>query len=367
MNSLLAGIFVISAIAALLAFLLEVADSYIADYGIRSIDINGERKLEVAGGRPLLGTLMEEGVFVPSACGGKGTCAYCKVGVLEGGGAVLPTETPYLSAEELAAGIRLACQVKVKKDLRLELPPEYFSIREYRVLVEKAELCRYDIRKVTLKILEPAEGITFVPGQYLQLQVPGYEGSARPEFRAYSIASDTAEHGRVALMITKVEGGIVSTYVHDHLREGDELVARGPFGDFHLLDSERDILLIATGSGLAPILSILFQIEREGIGRKTTLFFGGRGARDIFCRDELAGFEERLENFTFLPALSQDGPEEGWTGERGRVTSLIEKYVADGAPVDVHLCGSPPMVRACIDLLAGKGIAADKVAYDKFE
>ncbi len=228
-------------------------------------------------------------------------------------------------------------------------------------------MCRYGIRKVTLKILEPAAGITFVPGQYLQLQVPSYDGSARPEFRAYSIASDAAEHGRVVLMITKVEGGIVSTFVHDHLREGDELVARGPFGDFHLLDSERDILLIATGSGLAPILSILFQIEREGIGRKTTLFFGGRGARDIFCRDELAGFEERLENFTFLPALSQDGPEEGWTGERGRVTSLIEKYVADGAPVDVHLCGSPPMVRACIDLLARKGIAADNIAFDKFE
>jgi Na+-transporting NADH:ubiquinone oxidoreductase subunit F len=367
MTTIIAGILVISTIAALLALLLELADSRIADYGIRSIDINGERKLEVAGGRTLLSTLMEEGIFVPSACGGKGTCAYCKVGVVEGGGAVLPTETPHLSDEELAGNVRLACQVKVKRDLRLDLPTEYFQIREYRVLVEKAELCRYDIRRVTLNILEPEEGITFVPGQYLQLQVPRYERSDRPEFRAYSIASDAAEHRRVDLMITKVEGGIVSTYVHDHLAEGDELVARGPFGDFHLLDSERDILLIATGSGLAPILSVLSQIEREGIGRKTTLFFGGRRTRDIFCRDELAGFEGRLKNFSFVPALSQSSPEEGWTGERGRVTDLIEKYIADNAPVDAHLCGNPPMVRACIDLLTRKGIPADKIAYDKFE
>ncbi len=367
MSGLILGLLVISALAALLALALEIADSWIADYGVRKIVINDRRELEVEGGRPLLSTLMDEGIFVPSACGGKGTCAYCKVGIVEGGGTVLPTETPYLSEEELEQSIRLACQVKVKEDLKLALPEEYFNIREYRVRVEKLENLRYDIRGVTLKVLEPPEGITFVPGQYLQLQVPKYEGSSQPEFRAYSIASDSADHHAVRLMITKVPEGIVSTYVHEHLHEGDELIARGPFGDFRLLDSDRDILLIATGSGLAPICSILHQIAAEGITRKTTLLFGGRTPKDIFCTREIGEFEKKIPGFIFLPALSRVKPEDNWEGETGRVTDLIEKHVPDDAPVDVHICGSPPMIKGCIDLLEKKGIPAEKIAYDKFE
>lgn len=364
---MITGLLIVSGIAALLALLLEAADYRIADYGIRTIVINDEREIEVAGGSPLLATLMEKEVFVPSACGGKGTCGYCKVKILEGGGTVLPTETPYLTEEEIAHHVRLSCQVKVKEDLRVEMPREYFLIREYRVRVEKTADLTRNLKHLTLKILEPEEGITFIPGQYLQLQVPRYELSSQPEFRAYSIASDAEEHHSVELIITKVEGGIVSTYVHDHLKEGDELIARGPFGEFHLLDSENDILLVATGSGLAPIRSILLQMEREGTSRRTMLFFGGRSPGDLFYVDELRSFEERLQDFSFIPVLSRVAPGDDWEGETGRVTDLIEKLIPDNAPVDAHLCGNPPMVKSCIELLQKKGIAAEQIAYDKFE
>jgi Na+-transporting NADH:ubiquinone oxidoreductase subunit F len=367
MGPLVTGLLIISAIAALLALLLELADSYIADYGMRRISINDEKEVEVKGGRPLLGTLGEENIFVPSACGGKGTCGYCKVTIHEGGGPLLPTERPGLTAEEQAADVRLACQVKVKEDLRIEMPREYFLIREYKVRVEKIVDYTPGIKGVTLKILEPEEGITFTPGQYLQVEVPRYELSSVPEFRAYSIASDAEDHHRVELFIGKVEGGLVSTYVHDFLREGEELVARGPFGDFHLIDSEREIVFIAGGTGLAPIVSLLRQMEREGITRKATLYFGARTMADLFYMEELRGFEERLPAFTFVPALSRPKPDSSWTGETGRVTTLIDRDIADNAAVDAHLCGAPPMVKACVEILEQKGIPADNIAYDKFE
>jgi Na+-transporting NADH:ubiquinone oxidoreductase subunit F len=367
MGTLLTGLLIISAIAALLALLLELADSYIADYGVRKISINDEKELEVQGGRPILTTLGEEGVFVPSACGGKGTCGYCKVTIREGGGPLLPTERPYLSPEEVAGSVRLACQVKVKEDLRLEMPEEYFLIREYRARVERIVRHTGSIKGVILKILEPEEGITFIPGQYLQVEVPRYELSSAPEFRAYSIASDAEEHRRVELLIGKVEGGLVSTYVHDFLKEGDELLCRGPFGAFHLIESDREILLVAGGTGLAPILSLLRQMEREGIERKATLYFGARTAADLFYMEELKAFEKKLPRFVFVPALSRPRPEDGWTGETGRVTALIERDVADNAPVDAHLCGAPAMVKSCVEILEKKGIPADNIAFDKFE
>ena len=364
---MIAGLLIISLIAAGLAVLLELAGARLADYGTRRIVINGEKELEVEGGSPLLATLMAQEVFVPSACGGKGTCGYCKVRILEGGGPLLPTETPYLSEEEQAGSVRLSCQVKVKEDLSLEMPEEYFLIREYRVRVEAVEKLTRSLRLLQMEILDPPEGITFTPGQYLQLQVPAYELSSQPEFRAYSLASDAEDRHRAELIITKVEGGIVSTYLHDHLEVGDELVARGPFGEFHLLDSDNDILLVATGSGLAPIRSILLQMVREGIERRAMLFFGARVPEDLFFVEELKEYEKKLPNFSYVPVLSRAKPEDRWEGERGRVTDLIDRRIPDGGPVDVHICGAPPMIKACIALLEKKGIPASNIAYDKFE
>lgn len=366
MVQLILSLLIISLIGAVLALLLEIADSYIADYGEKHILINEQKDLIVKGGNPLLFSLMDEGIFIPSACGGKGTCAYCKVKVLEGGGPVLPTETPYLSPDEIKEHVRLSCQVKVKSDLRMEIPEELFLIKEFKVKVEKIENLTPDIKGIRLSILLPEEGIVFKPGQYIQLQVPKYELTKEPEYRAYSIASSAEDHQNLELVITKVPGGAVSTYVHDYMKVGEELFINGPYGDFYLRASERDILLIATGSGLAPIKSMLDQMEREQIQRKTTFFFGARTRRDLYYVEQLKGLEEKIPNYTFVPTLSRPIEQDEWEGEKGRVTDLIEKYVPENAPLEAYICGAPAMVESCEQLLKKKGIPEELLFYDKF-
>lgn len=367
MIQVILSLLILSAIGALLAFLLEVADSYLADYGERHILINDEKDLLVSGGKPLLFTLMEQGIFIPSACGGKGTCSYCKVQVHEGGGPVLPTETPYLSPEELKKHVRLSCQVKVKEDLKIEIPEELFLVKEYRVRVERVEDLTPAIKGLHLKVIHPPEGITYKAGQYVQLEVPKYKRTSGPEYRAYSISSDADRHDGLELVITRVPEGAVTTYVHEYLKEGEELRATGPYGSFYLRDSDRDILLIATGSGMAPIKSMLHQIANHGIERKTTFFFGARTKEDLYYEDQFRQWEKDLPQFKFIPTLSRPAPEERWEGEKGRVTDLIRKYVPDNPNVDVYICGAPPMVESCVELLRKKGVPEDRIYFDKFE
>jgi Na+-transporting NADH:ubiquinone oxidoreductase subunit F len=151
------------------------------------------------------------------------------------------------------------------------------------------------------------------------------------------------------------------------MKEGDELTINGPYGEFYLHDSEKDMLLVATGSGLAPLLSILHQIEKEKIGRKTTLFFGARTVKDLLYYDEVKTFETRLPDFTFIPTLSRPTEEDQWQGEKGRVTDLIEKYITENADVEVYICGSLVMVESCEGILKKKGISEESIFYDKFE
>ncbi|MBC8412766.1 MAG: 2Fe-2S iron-sulfur cluster binding domain-containing protein [Nitrospira sp.] len=364
---MITGILLISVLTALLALLLEIAYKYIANYGEVQVTINNEKTFEVTGGSPLLSTLMQQAIFLPSACGGKGTCGYCKVKIHEGGGPVMPTETPYLSTEELAQDVRLSCQVKVKTAMQITIPDELFNVREYRIKVDHIEQLTPLIKGLHLNILQPEEGISFVPGQYVQLQVPPYKLSSTPEFRAYSIASSINEPKYIDLIIARMEGGIVSGYIHDLLKEGEELIARGPFGDFHLLTSERDILFIATGSGLAPFIAMLYQIENENIQRKTTLIFGTKRPENLYYSDLLSGFMKRLPDFTFIPVLSRVEEQDSWTGEQGRVTDLINRYIPDNNAVDVHICGLPIMVQSCLDILATRGVPLEQIVYDKFE
>jgi Na+-transporting NADH:ubiquinone oxidoreductase subunit F len=367
MLTLLISLLIMSGIAALLALLLEIADSYLADYGEKQILVNEQKQLVVEGGRPLLSTLMGQGIFIPSACGGKGTCSYCKVKVLEGGGPILPTETPYLSPDELNAHVRLSCQVKVKDNLKIEIPEELFLVKEYRVRVESIHDLTQEIKSIRLRILSPQEGITFKAGQYVQLQVPKYKRTSGPEYRAYSISSDAEEHHALELFITKVLQGAVTTYVHDYLKGGEELRATGPYGKFYLKDSERDILFIATGSGMAPIKSILHQVEHQQIRRKAGFFFGARTRKDLYYQGELQAWEKTIPNFSYVPTLSRPTEEDQWQGEQGRVTRLIEKYVPEGASIDVYICGSPVMVDSCVEILKKKRIPEDRIFFDKFE
>lgn len=367
MSELIISILVISGIGALLALLLELADRFIADYGECQILINREKELKVQGGSPLLFSLQDEGIFIPSACGGKGTCAYCKVKVLGGGGPVLPTETPYLSPKELEENVRLSCQVKVRNDLSVEIPDELFLIKEFKVKVHRIEDLTHYIKGLTLVIIVPEEGITFKPGQYIQLEIPKYKLSSAPEFRAFSMASFPEENKKIELYVGLVEKGIVSTYVHDFLKEGDELVIRGPFGDFYYRDSDRDILMIATGTGLAPIMSILRHLRREQIQRKTALFFGTRIEEDLYCVEELKDLEKKLPDFTFIPTLSRVPDNSSWDGERGRVTTLIEKHIPEGADLDIYICGNAEMVESCLEAFKVKGVPEEQIYFDKFD
>ena len=366
MSQLIIGIIVIAGIGALLALLLELAGTFIADYGLCRLNINNKKDLEVEGGNPLLFSLAEQGIFIPSACGGKGTCAYCKIKVQEGGGPVLPTETPYLSAQELEDNVRLSCQIKVRNDMAIEIPEELFLIQEFTVRVKNIKNLTHQVKGLSLEILSPKEGISFKPGQYIQLEVPKFKLSKEPEFRAFSMANPPQEPLNIELFVGRVSKGIVSTYLHDYLKEGEDIKVRGSFGEFFYRDSNRDILMIATGTGLAPIMSILRYIHSENIQRKTTLFFGTRRKEDLFCFDELKGLEKHLNDFKFIPILSREPEDSSWEGKRGRVTALIENTIKKRADIDVYICGSADMVESCLDRLINKGIPEGQIYYDKF-
>lgn len=366
MSQLIIGILVIAGIGALLALLIELADTFIADYGMCRLNINKKKDLEVKGGYPLLFSLAEQSIFIPSACGGKGTCAYCKVKVLDGGGPVLPTETPYLSSQELEDNVRLSCQVKVRNDLTLEIPEELFLIQEFKVRVKSIKDLTHQVKVLSLEILSDEEGITYQPGQYIQLEVPKFKLSKEPEYRAFSIASPPQEQLRIELFVGRVNKGIVSTYIHDYLKEGEDVKARGPFGDFFYRESDRDILMIATGTGLAPIMSILRFFQSEHIQRKTTLFFGTRREEDLYCMDELRDLEKNLENFKLIPTLTREPEDSSWEGERGRVTALIDNTIERNANIDVYICGNADMVESSLDMLKEKGIPESQIYFDKF-
>jgi Na+-transporting NADH:ubiquinone oxidoreductase subunit F len=365
MSELIVNLLIISGLAAGLALVIEIAKRYLADYGEVTIDLNGGAKqYTVNGGNNLLFSLMDSGVYLPSGCGGRGTCALCKTRVIEGGGPVLPTELPYLSEQEIEEGVRLSCQVKLREDIKIQVPEELFNIKEFKVVVEEKVNMTPTIQAVFFKILAPEEGIKFKPGQYVQLLMPRHK-NPDPEYRAYSLCSACADTHDVELLITKVPEGVVSGYVHEELEVDDELTLIGPFGNFYYQDNTNDILMVATGSGLAPLRSILQHVEMEHIQRKVTLFFGARTPEDLLYHDELVERAERMENFTYIPVLSRTGEGDKWEGEKGRVTDLIERHVQDNADLDVYMCGNPAMIDSCDELLRKKGI--ENIYYDKFD
>jgi len=360
------GLLTLSGFAGFLALCLEVADMYFANYGECDIRINdGEREYTVQGGGHLLGALGDQGIFVPSACGGRGSCGLCKLRVLEGAGPLLPTETPYLSPEERANHVRLSCQVKVRNNLSIQIPPELFLIREYSARVERIRNLTEDIKEIRLSLLEP-DTMEFKGGQYIQFEIPEYAGADEPVYRAYSLASGPGEPRRLTLIVTRVPDGVASTYIHTELREGNEVRINGPYGEFYLRESARDILMVATGSGLAPIMSLLHQMADQRIQRKATVVFGARQRKDLFYLEELEGFKERIPSLEVIFTLSRPSEEDRWQGERGRVTEVIPKIVHPGHEVEAYICGNPAMVESCEELLVRLGVPRERIYYDKF-
>ena len=364
-QTLLVSVGAIAALSTVLAIIMVIADATIANYGEVKVTINDDKEFEVKGGRPLLSTLMAEEIFIPSACGGRGSCGLCKVKITEGAGQYLPTELPWIDDEEKKENIRLSCQCKVKNDFKIYIPEELFNVKQFTTKVASIRELTYDIKEVTLDLLDPNE-IEIRAGQFVQFQVPEYELTDEPVYRAYSAASNPAEKGKVEMEIRLVPNGICTTYVHDYLKEGDEVIINGPYGEFFLRDTQRDVICIAGGSGMAPIKSILLDMVEKGINRKVRYFFGARTTKDLFLMEEMKALEEKLPDFKFIPALSEPSEEEKWDGETGLITDVVGRHMTSGDNVEAYLCGSPGMIDACIEVLSNKGVPEELIYYDKF-
>ncbi len=365
MGEVLLAVAVVVGLSCFLAILLIVADAVLLDYGECTITINDEEDKRVEGGRSLLSSLMEHEIFIPSACGGRGSCGLCKVKVVEGAGPLLPTETPHLTGEEVEGNVRLCCQVKVRSDMRIVLPEEVLSLRQYETTVEKIVDLNYDTRLVRLKLVDPPE-MEFKPGQYIQLETPPYGMTPEPVYRAYSIASPASDRTALELIMRRVPQGICTTYCFEVMEEGDSATINGPYGEFYLRESEAEIIFVAGGSGIAPIRSFLYQMEEGQVARKATFFYGANDLRDLYLVEEMKEFEDKVPDFTYVPCIAAEEPDDVWEGERGLVTHVLDRHVESCAEQEVYLCGSPAMIDAVIELLGEKGLTPERTFYDKF-
>jgi Na+-transporting NADH:ubiquinone oxidoreductase subunit F len=362
---LLIGIGAICGVSTLLAIIMVIADATIANYGDVQVTINDDEKITVTGGKALLGSLMEQKIFIPSACGGRGSCGLCKVKVTSGVGDYLPTELPWITEEEKKENIRLSCQLKIKSDVSIRIPEELFNVKEFHTEVASIVDLTYDIKQVTLRLIEPEE-ISYRAGSYIQFEVPEYELTSEKVYRAYSMASQPSRKNEVELEVRLVPNGICTTYIFEHLHEGDEVTINGPYGEFFLRDTKSDIVFIAGGSGMAPIKSMLYNMVENGISRKTSYYFGARAVRDLFLVEEMRELEGKLPDFQFVPALSEPLPEDNWEGETGLITDVLDRHVEKIEDTEAYLCGSPGMIDAAVAVLTKKGLPEEKIYFDKF-
>lgn len=364
--SILVTVLSLSTLATILAALVVLADYNLNNYGVCTININdGTRTLKVNGGASLLTSLAINKIFIPSACGGKATCGLCKVTLVESAGPVLPTEEPYLTDQEKQSGVRLACQLKVKHDLKISIPEEFFSVKQYRTKVLKITDLTHDIKEFQFKLLEPQD-IGFKAGQYVQVDSKPYGTIADVVNRAYSISSMPSEKDIVELIVRLVPGGVCTTFMHEHVEVGDEITFAGPFGEFYLREGAEELIFIAGGSGLAPIRSLILDILQRDPSKKMQFFFGAVRKRDLYYVDFFRELAKKHPNFRYIPALSGATPEDAWDGEEGLITDVVARHVPDAQDKQAYLCGSPGMINACLKVLAKIGLSDEHIFYDKF-
>ncbi len=362
---------VVAILTAFLAAIITIVDSIVNNYGEVELDINdGSKKIKVDGGSPLLTTLSEQGIFIPSACGGRGSCGACKVKVLSDVGPILPTEAPLLEEDEKKEGVRLSCQIKVKDDIKIEIPEELFNVKEFKTKIESIKDMTHDIKEVRLELKEP-NSVDFKAGQYAQLIIPKYGKIKEKNQRAYSISSVPSDKNHLEFLIRLVPGGIATTYVHEHLDEGQNLNIIGPFGDFYRRETNADMICVAGGSGMAPIKSIIEDMyEKEIFDREIWYFFGARSKKDLYYTEYFKEMENKMKNLHFIPALSDPEPEDNWEGETGLITDVLDKYLKNEInqenDKEGYLCGSPGMLDACIKVMRDNDMKEDKIYYDKF-
>lgn len=389
--------------------ILVIVRKKLAPQGKVKININDEKEIEVEPGNSLLATLSNEQIFLPSACGGGGSCGMCRCQVLEGGGTILPTETGFFSRKEQQNHWRLGCQVKVREDMKIHINPQIFGIKKWECEVVSNRNVATFIKEFVVKLPE-GEHLKFLSGGYIQIDVPKVDVNYKdidvdeeyradwekfgmfdlvmhnpePQFRAYSMASYPAEDNIIMLNVRiatppfdrvnggfmKVNPGVCSSYIYS-LKPGDKVTISGPYGEFHIKDTKREIIFIGGGAGMAPMRShILDLFLTKHTDRKVSYWYGGRSLRELFYIDDFRKIEEENPNFKFNIALSAPLPEDNWTGYVGNIHEvLLENYLknhSEPEEIEYYLCGPPMMTAAVLKMLDSLGVPKEMISFDDF-
>ncbi len=407
MGLIILGVAMFTGVVLTLVLLLLVAKAKLVSSGDVKLTINGDpsKAITVASGGTLLSTLAEQKIFIPSACGGKGSCGVCKVVVKDGGGSMLPTELNHISRGEAREGCRLSCQVKVKGDMKIEIPAEVFSVRRWKCTVRSNRNVATFIKEFVLE-LPAGEEVPFRAGGYVQIECPPYRASFKDfdietEYRgdwdkfnlwkiesvcsetvqrAYSMASYPDEKGIIMLNVRIAtppprapEGtppGIMSSYIFSR-KPGDEVIISGPFGEFFAKDTNNEMVFIGGGAGMAPMRSHIYDLfKRLHTKRKVSFWYGARSLRESFYNDEFDKIASENPNFTWNLALSEPQPEDNWTGYIGFIHKVLyDNYLKNHpAPEDVeyYICGPPMMNTAVINMLHDLGVEDENILFDDF-
>ncbi|MBL1456836.1 MULTISPECIES: NADH:ubiquinone reductase (Na(+)-transporting) subunit F [unclassified Methylophaga] len=398
------GIVLFTLIIMVLVFVILSARSKLVATGDIEIIVNDEKTIKTKAGGKLLGALADANLFVSSACGGGGTCAQCKVKIFEGGGSILPTEESHITKREATEGDRLSCQVAVKQNMRIQVPEEVFGVKKWECTVRSNDNVATFIKELILELPE-GESVNFRAGGFIQIECPPHTveyknfiiaDEYRPDWdrfdlwryksvvkenvvRAYSMANYPEEKGIVMLNVRiaspppnadDVPPGIMSSYIFD-LKPGDKVTISGPFGEFFAKDTDREMVFIGGGAGMAPMRSHIFdQLRRLKSKRKMTFWYGARSLREMFYTEDFDELAAENDNFTWHVALSDALPEDNWTGYTGFIHNVIyENYLKDHpAPEDCeyYMCGPPMMNAAVIKMLEDLGVEPENIMLDDF-
>ncbi len=402
---IITSVVVFTVVIMALVTILMAAAKKLVPQGFAKLSINeGSREIDVKPGTSLLSALSNEQIFLPSACGGGGTCAMCKCKVLEGGGELLPTEAGQVTKAEAKEGVRLACQLKVKESMVLDIEPEILEIKKYECTVRSNDNVATFIKELVVE-LPKGEKLDFRAGGYIQIDVPAFKGLEYKNFeigdeyrqdwdqfkmfdlvanndedcfRAYSMASFPLEDDIIMLNIriaspppgSDYPPGICSSYAFD-LKPGDKITISGPYGEFFAQETDREMCFIGGGAGMAPMRSHIFdQLKRIKSDRKITFWYGGRSKRELFYMDEFKQLEKEFPNFSLHVALSDPLPEDNWEGSTGFIHQVcLEEYMDkhdDPTEVEFYLCGPPIMLQCVNEMVDELGVESEMVRADDF-
>jgi Na+-transporting NADH:ubiquinone oxidoreductase subunit F len=404
-TTIVAGSLMFTLVVMLLVVVIIAARSKLVSSGEIKIEINGDpdKALVVPAGGKLLNTLADAGIYLSSACGGGGTCAQCKCKVLDGGGAMLPTEAGHFTMGEAKEHWRLSCQVSVKQDMKIEVDPEFFGVKQWECEVISNHNVATFIKELVLKIPD-GESVDFRAGGYVQLEVPPHEVHYKDfdieerfrgdwehfglfnlsskcnetTIRAYSMANYPDEKGIIKFNIriatppprTNHPPGIMSSYVFN-MKPGDKIKVFGPYGEFFAKDTDNEMVFIGGGAGMAPMRSHIFdQLCRLKSKRKITFWYGARSKKEMFYVEDFDKLAAEHDNFEWHVALSEPQPEDNWTGYTGFIHNVVrDNYLKDHpAPEDCeyYMCGPPIMNSSCIAMLKDLGVEDENIALDEF-